>query len=166
MVLKQGLNAAAKLKVEQRAPHQASNDQSDIIALVRHFMADEQLSQDPLLVIPKELHGRVREYIRDVNSVGVILDRRNRSADRSAELRKLADFLRVTYGHIYDRGIAYLLSLAAGSQPPQAPQLQMLQRGEHCDVSRLLSFDRSADVAFIPHKLQVQFPRNIGRVLR
>ena len=128
-------------------------------------MADETLSQDPLLVIPAALQNAAKQYFRDVNAGNVVVDPKNRSVERSAELGKLATFLASTYGPIYNNGVAYLRNLAAMLPSAPRPQLELLLRGEHRDISRIWSFDRPVDEAFVPHKLQVHFPRDPGRML-
>ena len=81
-----GLNAATRQTIQQKSPHLASKDDRDVIALVRQFMADETLSQDPLLVIPAALQNAAKQYFRDVNTGNVVVDPKNRSVEHSAEL--------------------------------------------------------------------------------
>ena len=126
--------------------------------MVKQFMADDDLSQKPLLVAPYTMRASVLHYFAEINKEGMLRDRKNRSKDRCESLRKLAKFLK-EYGTIYEKAIDYYSHLISNELGKVPPVLEFLKHGRQIDISESFAYDKKPDESFIPHKLQVNFPR-------
>ena len=154
-----GLNSETQAKIEQRHPYREANDERDVVAMVKQFMADEELIQAPLLIIPTALWGNVTDFFHDLNKEGMLVDRMKIRQERRAELGKLAAFFTKYFGSVYNRAVEYMTKLQNKAGPKAPPILDFLKFGRRADLSRGLAHERRPQEAFVPHKLHVSFKR-------
>jgi hypothetical protein len=142
-------------------PHEDAHAGDDVFVLVKQWMADGELSQPPLLVVPTCLFSDATKSLEDINN-SKLLDFVNIEPARSKDLLKLARFLEMNY-KVFHRSVVYIKALAnmGGTARPRPLKLQFLTHGKR-------TFEQRADLkvhfedAIIPRQLQVQF-RNTNR---
>ena len=157
-----GLGAVARERIQG-----GGGSDYDVIALVKQWMADGELSQNPLLVVPHTLQPKVMNFFRFINTEdpGPLQDVRHLSRERSNQLELLALFLIENYDFIYQAAADYLRTLAKASEWPSPPRLRWLQHAFQADMGQRFTWDREPDAAFVPHQLQVRFRNGPARVL-
>jgi hypothetical protein len=148
---------------------QASNDRFDIVCLVRQWMADQSLSQPPLLVYPAELRRDSGSFFQRLNSpsvedIGTIqLD-----PVRQTQLKVLANFLGTTYGTLYAKGAGYIKCLGGDGTISHAPLLPLTFLTAPRRFSTLRPEARLAPIPddLIPWRLKVIFRKEMRNALR
>ncbi len=148
---------------------QASNDRFDIVCLVRQWMADQSLSQPPLLVYPAELHRDSGSFFQRLNShsvedIGTI----QLEPDRQKQLKLLANFLGDSYGTLYTKAAGYLKCLGGDGTISHEPLLPLTFLTAPRRFSTLRPQARLAPIPddLIPWKLKVTFRREMRNALR
>lgn len=151
-----GIPSALLRRAEQVAPYHEANHHADVFLLIRQWMADDRLSQRPLLVMPATLNIKAKHSLADLaKNVTLVLP--SMDAARQAELHKLADFFMDTYGKLYERGAKYLRDVADCVQSDRRlPELLFLQQPPRFDQKRLC-FKQAPDEAFVPRRMIVEF---------
>lgn len=144
-------------RIEQKRPYHRASDEDDVVLLVRQYMADKELSQDPLLVLPGVLRPRVDECFCQMNVPKPVIERRNKKPGRSTELVKLAGFLEDNFGHIYQRAAAYIREIALSPGYIAPPVLEFLKHGRQSSRGRVL-WQGQPDENIVPHRMCVHFP--------
>ena len=144
------------LPLSERLPRRYGTSEHDIFALVKHHIADQDLCQAALLVVPGEERQRISQWWK--NSVNHAGELPQIEPERATDLLELADAL-ATYPQ-YGRAVHYLRSLA-GAEPRQrlAPQsLGFLATGGHVQPGLVCALQPRAPRP-IPHNLRVRFHR-------
>lgn len=149
----------ANLPKSERLPRKYSPNACDVFALVKHQMADDELSQDALLVFPGDQQEAVKKFWKDaVNHKG---EKTHLEPERAAALKELADALKV-YPQ-YRRAISYMYSLA-GAAPYQrhdAQPLEFIRAGGITSQSLVIARLPPRPQRPQPHNLQVRFHRGV-----
>lgn len=100
----------------------------DIFALVKLYMSDCSLSQDPLLVFPESCLNDTENFINEINTTRSTIQQQLDS-DRVAELRELANALKEDFPHM-TRTIEYYEDLCNPMRPRVPyPHLGFIENG-------------------------------------
>jgi len=166
------LSEPLKAAVEQGDPVRASSDRRDVIALVRQFMADDTLSQRPLLTYPAKLISESITFLEKLSG-GEEVRRGSLEPARAAELKSLAAFLGSKYGDMYAKSARYLSDLAASSDGRDAAaMITPLERLSFLDTRRGFAGLRPdtpntpVPAAVVPWTLKVTYSRATSSALR
>lgn len=148
--------------VKRDGAHQSSvPHNADVVALVRQWMKDDQLSQDPLLVYPNVLRkvavAFVRRLAMDPDTEIPFL-----SEERQKSCLALADFLESRYT-IYSRAVKYLRELSTPPEsavpPPALPHLNFAIHRLVVDYIPQIYTPGSVPCELLPHRLSVRYAR-------
>jgi hypothetical protein len=159
----QGLRAAALKDVVQGRPHGDCCDDEDIFLLIRQWMADNRLSQKPL-VFPKAYQGAAQNFVNVIGENAPMV-RPSIEDERARDLRTLAAALERLYGTVYQRGALFLRNIAdcLVSINPM-PKLRFLCVGARFDLHRRV-FESPPDETFVPRTMRVVFKVKNRKVL-
>jgi hypothetical protein len=149
-------------RVHRDGAHSSSIPHSaDVVALVKQWMKDEELSQDPLLVYPHALRNIAVRFVQRLatnseTDIPFIKD------DRRAEVQKISDFLASRYT-IYGRAVQYLRELAAppesAVEPPPLPPLGFATQRLVVEYIPEICTPGSVPSELVPHRLCVRYAR-------
>ena len=146
------------LDLDQKVPRRLRMDgkANDIFCMVKMFMADEKLSQPPLLVFPQAYLAQTEAFWNRVLSTDATLQA-TLDDQRAEEIRALADEIESDFPHM-SRGVAYLRTLADPNRH-RAPcsRLKFLEAGPRTENGTTNLKLPPRPLAPKPHKLKVTF---------
>jgi hypothetical protein len=157
-----GIPSGEDLEMDEQIPARLRQDENqlDVFAMVRQYMSDGFLQQNPILVLPESLVGESRHFLANANSaptIGPWL-----SPERKEEIKLLADELAEDFPHM-QRAVGFYRSLLQEDRALQPyEQIRFLRNVARCG-QRWCQFnlgDRAPRPK--PHVLQVVFHRNRG----
>ena len=157
-----GIPSGEDLEMDEQIPARLRQDENqlDVFAMVRQYMSDGFLQQNPILVLPESLAGESRHFLANANSaptIGPWL-----SPERKEEIKLLADELAEDFPHM-QRAVGFYRSLLQEDRALQPyEQIRFLRNVARCG-QRWCQFnlgDRAPRPK--PHVLQVVFHRNRG----
>lgn len=158
--------------VQQNEPFAGSDDPRDVIALVRQNMADENLSQRPVLVYPVQLQRDAFDFFGRL-AEATFLRGGCLKLDRKEALKKLAGFLGTSYGSLYTKSARYIEDLVRNSSDttPDAATIVVPPKIEFLDSRSFATLrPRVQNVAvpdvLVPWTLKVSFSRKARSALR
>eukprot|EP00438_Fugacium_kawagutii_P007360 Skav218573 [mRNA] locus=scaffold2610:222769:230539:- [translate_table: standard] len=101
---------------------------SDVFAMIKETMADDGLSQDPLLVMPGALLQESKKALNEANSYSCPLLKAKIEAERHGELQAIHRALSRDFPHMR-RALAFYESMLRGDRTSQSvPRLTFLDR--------------------------------------
>ena len=145
---------------EERVPKRlrCAGNSKDVFALVKLFMHDTHLCQDPLLVYPAGLEASSTHFWQRVNRNTNVI-RAKLDDERKSELSRLSAAISRDFPDL-SRSVSYYAGLLDDNRPTQAPPvLKFLQAGPNAS-SRIGSVELGQrPPPPKPHHLKVMFHR-------
>jgi len=145
-----------RLRLEQ------GGNSKDVFCMVKATMADERLSQPPILVYPQCFLPATQGFFNRINDTNLLVTA-SLDQGRCEELSELAENIQKDFPHM-QRGVAYLRSLMDGDRRWQPlPRLQFIEAGPAASLGLGNLQVGQPPPPPKPHRLQVVFHHQPAR---